>query len=123
MLDESAVLEHVTVDPFPVPSLAAMASFAGVVLVLLAVVGWAYMLGAPLGAVVVPGATAASPSSLVTAMHRVAAGGPQVAYVVVSSPQGATGMFVSITFLLALLVGQCIEHSAWYVGLLARPPV
>ena len=117
VLDQGAALEHVTVDPFPVPSFAAMVCFAGVVFVLLAVIGWAYLLGAPLGAMVVPGATAASPSSLVAAVHRVAAGGPHVAHVVISSPQGATGMFVSVTFLLALLVGQCVEHSAWYVGL------
>eukprot|EP00966_Prymnesium_polylepis_P296620 6852702-Prymnesium_polylepis.1 len=26
------------------------------------------------------------------------------------------GMVVSVTFLLVLLVGQCIEHSVWYVG-------
>ena len=49
-LDQNAALEHVTVEPFPVPSFAAIACFFGVVVVLLAVVGWAYMLGAPLSA-------------------------------------------------------------------------
>eukprot|EP00966_Prymnesium_polylepis_P133363 3082567-Prymnesium_polylepis.1 len=50
-LDDGCPLEHVTVEPFPVPSRAAVACFVGVVLALVAVIGCAYVLGAPVGVV------------------------------------------------------------------------
>eukprot|EP00966_Prymnesium_polylepis_P018115 418219-Prymnesium_polylepis.1 len=75
-LDDGCPLEHVTVEPFPVPSRAAVACFIGVVLALIVVVGCAYVLGAPVGVIVVPGAFVASPSSLVSAVQRIAHGGP-----------------------------------------------
>eukprot|EP00966_Prymnesium_polylepis_P003346 76741-Prymnesium_polylepis.1 len=59
--------------------MAAVVCFIGVMLVIVAVAGWAYLLGAPIGAVIVPGASVASPNALVTAVHRVAHGGPQLA--------------------------------------------
>eukprot|EP00966_Prymnesium_polylepis_P104862 2428914-Prymnesium_polylepis.1 len=86
-LDDGCPLEHVTVEPFPVPSRAAVACFIGVVPALIAVIDCAYMLGAPVGVVVVPGASIASPSSLVSAVQRIAHGGPQLAQAVLSSPQ------------------------------------
>jgi hypothetical protein len=47
-------------------------------------------------------------------VQRIAHGGPQLAQAVLSSPQSGGmdgGIFVSDTSLLALLVGQCMEHS------------